>query len=130
MQTVTTLQQPLIAIVDDDETVRVTLSSLIRSLGYRVLKFAGGQELLDSPNRGDISCLISDIQMPGMTGLELYDRLAASGKPIPTIFVTAYPDEKGRDRAMRAGAFCYLQKPFAEEELLTCIRTILGPPAA
>ena len=130
MQKTTTSRQPVIAIVDDDEAVREALSSLIRSLGYAALNFSGGQELLDSPRRAEISCLISDVQMPGMTGLELYDRLVASGEPIPTIFVTAYPDEKGRDRAMNAGALCYLKKPFAEEELISCIRAILERPGA
>ncbi|HZC96758.1 MAG TPA: response regulator, partial [Bradyrhizobium sp.] len=70
--------------------------------------------------------LITDMQMPGMTGLELHHRLAASFKPIPTILITAFPDERARERALQAGVICYLTKPFSEDDLLACIRSILG----
>ncbi|HTO64459.1 MAG TPA: response regulator [Bradyrhizobium sp.] len=120
--------KPVIAVVDDDEAVRHALASLLRSLGYAALVFAGAQELLDSPRRGDVSCLISDVQMPGMTGLELYERLLASEEPIPTILITAYPNEQALSRALNDGVVCYLTKPFADEELLACIRAILDRP--
>jgi CheY-like chemotaxis protein len=72
--------------------------------------------------------VIADVQMPGMTGLELHNRLVASGEPIPTILITAFPDERSRDRSLQAGVTCYLTKPFSEDDLLACIRSILGTP--
>jgi FixJ family two-component response regulator len=77
-------------------------------------------------NRRRVSCVIADVQMPGMTGLELYNRLVASGEPIPTILITAFPDERARQDALQAGVSCYLPKPFGEDELLACIWPILG----
>ena len=123
-------KKTVIAIVDDDEPIRRALASLVRSLGYEALTFDGGQELLDSPRRAEIRCLISDVQMPGMTGLELHARLVASGQPIPTILITAYPNDEARERALNSGVVCYLRKPFAEDELLACIRTTLNQPSA
>jgi FixJ family two-component response regulator len=75
-----------------------------------------------------VSCLITDVQMPGMTGLELYHRLAVSRTPIPTILMTAFPDERARERALQAGVICYLAKPVSEDDWLACFRSILGPP--
>ena len=123
-------KKPVIAIVDDDEAVRDAVASLIRSLGYEALRFSSGQELLDSPRRRDISCLISDVQMLGMTGVELYERLAASETPIPTILITAYPKDEVRDRALNAGVLCYLKKPFTEADLLACIQASLARSGA
>ena len=119
-------KKPVVAIVDDDEAVREGLADLIRSLGYVALVFAGGEEFWASSQRERVSLLISDVQMPGMSGLELYEKIAASKKPIPTIFITAYPKEDARQRAVEAGAICYLKKPFAEQELRTCIQTALS----
>ena len=115
----------LIAIVDDDQSVRQALSALVRSLGYAALTFAGGEELLRSERRDEIACLISDVQMPGMNGLELYLRLVADGKSVPTILITAYPDDRTRQRAHAAGVKCYIAKPFNEDELISCFRIAL-----
>jgi FixJ family two-component response regulator len=118
----------VIAIVDDDQSVREALTSLVRSLGYIAMAFEGAEDLLKSKRRRSVSCLIADVQMPGMTGLELHNRLVASGKPIPTILITAFPDERSRERALQAGVIGYLTKPFSEDDLLACIRSNLGYP--
>jgi FixJ family two-component response regulator len=115
----------VIAIVDDDQSVREALTSLVRSLGYRALAFECGEDLLKSKRRGSVSCLVADVQMPGMTGLELHQRLSASGQPIPTILITAYPDDGVRERALAAGVIGYLSKPFEEDDLLACVRSAL-----
>lgn len=119
---------PVIAIVDDDESVREALTSLIRSLGYSAVAFGCAEDLLKSKRRRRVSCMIADVQMPGMTGPELHNRLVASGAPIPTILITAYPDERTRERALQAGVLCYLAKPFDEDDLIACIRSIVGTP--
>ena len=118
----------LTAIVDDDHSVREALTSLVRSLGYRTMAFECAEDLLKSKRRRSFSCVIADVQMPGMTGLELHNRLVASGEPIPTILITAFPDDKARERALQAGVIGYLTKPFSEDDLLACIRSILGTP--
>ncbi|HYZ40899.1 MAG TPA: response regulator [Stellaceae bacterium] len=115
----------VIAIVDDDRSVREALTSLVRSLGYVAMAFECAEDVLSSKRRRSVSCLIADMQMPGMTGLELHDRLITSGKPIPTILITAFPDERARQRALQAGVVGYLAKPFSEEDLLACIRSTL-----
>jgi FixJ family two-component response regulator len=112
--------------VDDDPSVRGALTSLVRVLGYVAVAFESAEDLLKSRRRASVSCLITDLQMPGMTGLDLHHRLAASCKPIPTILITAFPDERARERALQAGVICYLTKPFSEDDLLACIRSILG----
>jgi len=116
----------VIAIVDDDHSVREALTSLVRSLGYVAMAFERAEDLLNSKRRRSVSCLIADVQMPGMTGLELHDRLVTLGKPIPTILITAFHNESVRQRALQAGVVGYLTKPFSEEDLLACIRSILG----
>ena len=116
----------VIAIVDDDHSIREALTSLVRSLGYVAMAFGCAEDLLKSKRRRSVSCVIADVQMPGMTGLELHNRLVASGEPIPTILITAFPDERARERALQAGVICYLTKPFSEDELLACIRSTLG----
>ena len=117
--------KPLISIVEDDESVREALKGLMRSLGYRVEALTSPQEFLSSRHVRRTSCLIADMQMPGMTGLELHCHLSASGKPIPTILTTAYPDNGIRERALAAGVIGYLSKPFEEADLLACIRSAL-----
>ena len=117
--------KPLISIVDDDESMREAIKGLMRSLGYRVEAVASAQEFLSSRHVRRTSCLIADMQMPGMTGLDLYQRLSTSGKPIPTILITAYPDDGVRKRALSAGVLGYLSKPFDEDDLLACIRSAL-----
>jgi FixJ family two-component response regulator len=122
------LPRTAVAIVDDDHSVREALTSLVRSLGYVAVAFECAEDLLKSRRPASVSCLITDMQMPGMTGLELHHRMAASCKPTPTILITAFPDERARERALHAGVICYLAKPFSEDDLLACIRSILGPP--
>jgi FixJ family two-component response regulator len=119
-------RQPLIAIVDDDESVRQAVGALVRSLGYRAIVFAGAEQLLTSRRRGEICCVIADIQMPGLSGLELHQQLTASEEPIPTILITAYPDERMRRRAHTLGVTCYLTKPFKEDDLIKCLSWALA----
>src|SRR3954470_795285 len=108
----------MIAIVDDDEAVRVAMKSLLRSLGYHAFTFGSAKEFLNSEQVGDTSLLITDVQMPGLSGVELQDRLIARGHRIPIIFITAYSDENVRIRAMKAGALAFLTKPVNAEHLL------------
>lgn len=112
---------PVISIVDDDESVREATKGLVRSLGYATATFSSAEEYLRSDRVRDTSCLITDVQMPGMTGVELQDRLIASGKRTPVIFVTAFPEENIRARVLEAGAFGYLSKPFNDECLIECL---------
>ena len=125
----TLAQQIVIAVVDDDEAVREALTGLMKSLGYRAAAFQSAEDFLKSKRRRGAACLIADVQMPGMTGLELHDRLVASGKPIPTILITAYPDETVRARMLQAGVKGYLAKPFNEDDLLACLRSALDDHA-
>jgi len=115
-----------IAIVDDDESVREAMSGLMRSHGFSVEAFSSGESFLKSNCLLRAACLIADVQMPGMTGLELRHQLVASRRPIPTILITAYVDEKVRAQALNAGVCCYLPKPIDENKLLACIRSALG----
>jgi FixJ family two-component response regulator len=113
---------PLIAIVDDDEFVRGSMRRLVRSSGYAVEVFPSAADFLASPRFDETTCLIADVHMPAMTGVELYARLIESGYSIPTILVTAYPDDATRARAVKDGVFCYLPKPFNDNEFLACVR--------
>jgi len=108
-----------ISIVDDDESMREATSALIRSLGYVARAFASAEEFLDSDHVVNTDCLITDIHMPGLSGVELHERLMENGLRVPVIFVTAYPDEKTQYRALKAGAAGYLSKPFNEKHLIT-----------
>ena len=107
---------PMITIVDDDEAVRESTKSLVRSLGYNAYAFASAEEFLDS-KLDDCSCLILDVQMKGISGVELQSRLVAQGRRTPIIFVTAFPDERTRERAIDAGAIGFLYKPVSNEKL-------------
>jgi FixJ family two-component response regulator len=120
----------MIAVVDDDESVRDALTGLVKSLGYRAVAFQSAEDFLNSEQRNGAACLIAYVQMPGMTGPELHDRLVASSKPIPTILITAYPEETTRARALQAGVKYYLTKPFSENDLLACLRSALDSQAA
>jgi len=115
----------LISIVDDDDSVRESLSGLIRSVGFGALVFASAEEFLNSNHLSDTDCLILDVRMPGMNGLELQRQLATNHLAIPVIFITAHGDEEARLRALNGGAVEYLLKPFSEEALLTAIDTAL-----
>jgi len=116
---------PMISIVDDDASVRDATASLMRAAGYTPKAFPGASEFLNSEDVDATKFLIADVQMPGMTGFDLHDRLVNDGRRIPTILVTAYPDARMRERAMQAGVVRYLTKPFDESELLECIQTAL-----
>ena len=116
------LKGPLIAIVDDDESMRDTTSDLLESAGFSTATFASAARLLKSRRLYGVACLILDMRMPDMTGLELHQHLVASGRSIPTILMTAYPDERVRARAMKTNVVCYLAKPFEAAELLNCVR--------
>jgi FixJ family two-component response regulator len=118
-------KQPLVAIVDDDEAVREATKALIRSMGLAAEAFSCGEEFLASPHLGRTVCLVTDINMPGMSGLDLHRHVSALPKRIPTILITAYPNESVRARALAAGARGYLIKPFREDDLLDCIQSAL-----
>ena len=115
-----------ISIVDDDESFRMAMKDMVESFGYTVVAFASGVEFLGSDRLHDSACLIVDVRMPGMSGFELHDRLIAAGHSIPTIFLTAFPDEKGNGRAVKAGAVAYLSKPCHRDELLARIHSALA----
>ena len=116
---------PTVAIVDDDESVRDTTKDLLDSAGLSAATFDSAESFLQSKNVRAIRCLVADMRMSGMTGLELHGHLAAAGTPIPTVLITAYPDERVRSRALSTGVICFLAKPFSPEDLLTCIETAL-----
>ena len=111
----------VISIIDDDESVLEATKSLVRSLGYKAAVFASAEEYLQSNWLDDSSCLITDLHMPGMSGADLQDRLIADGRQIPMIFMTAYYEEKVRDRVLDAGAYGFLRKPFNDESLIECL---------
>ena len=108
----------MIAIVDDDAAVREATKTLVRAMGYNASTFGSAEEFLDSEQVHDTSCLITDLQMPGLSGIDLQDRLIASGHRIPIIFTTGFPDDTARTRAMKAGAVCFLSKPYNHDHLL------------
>jgi FixJ family two-component response regulator len=118
---------PLISVVDDDHSVRESLARLIRSVGFAVQVFGSAEEFLDAGKRAEPDCLILDIRMPGMNGLELQRELLASERDVPVIFITAHgSDEDVRARALGAGAVDYLLKPLREEEVLKAIDVALN----
>ena len=108
----------MIAIVDDDDAVREAMKFLMRSFGYHASTFGSADEFLKSEQVSNTSCLITDLHMPGLSGLDLQDRLIAGGHRIPIIFITGYPDENARVRAMKAGAIAFLSKPFNADLLI------------
>jgi FixJ family two-component response regulator len=111
----------MISIIDDDRIVREALGDVVQSLGYEVATFDSAEEFLDSGRVAETSCLITDLQLPGLDGLELQTKLLADGYSLPVIFITAFPQEKFRRRAMNAGAVCFLSKPFEEHIFLDCL---------
>jgi FixJ family two-component response regulator len=112
---------PIVAIIDDDASVRATTDSLVRSLGYIV----SGADFLRSDRLDDLSCVIADVQMPGMSGVELQAHLLTQGYRVPFIFFTAFPDERIRAQALRAGAICYLTKPFDGDSFVQGLQAAL-----
>ncbi len=123
-------KQRVISIIDDDPSVREATARLIRSLGYRAAVFASAEEYLRSDRLRDSSCLITDLNMPGMTGADLQDRLIAEGRSTPVIFMTAYFEEKVCDRLLDAGASGFLRKPFDEKSLIACLDKALEQSSA
>ena len=115
----------LISIVDDDQPFRNSLRKLMTSLGYTVEAFPSAANFLASPFLAETACLVADVNMPGMTGPELHRHLVEAGLAIPTILVTAYPNDPVRDRALKNGVACYLYKPVDDHDLHECIRLAL-----
>jgi len=126
--TIRVTDKPLIVIVDDDVVFRAALQNLVRSLGWNAQAFASAEAYLQSSLVNQTSCLIADMQMPKMNGLELHERLSASGFDIPVIFITAYPEETVRARALNAGAVCFLHKPLDLQgrRLAECVEKALS----
>ena len=116
---------PVIAIVDDDDALRSSLDDLIRSIGFRTLNFRSAEAFSNSNQARDAACLILDVRMPGMSGLDLQHQIVAAKWQIPIIFVTSHADDVARTRALDAGAVAFLYKPFHEEELLNAIDAAL-----
>ena len=117
---------PVIAIVDDDESFRRATMSFIRSLGYAVLQFASAEAFLRSDRLHHADCVISDLQMPGMNGIELQNKLIVQGHHLPIIFISAFSEMRARAQALAAGAIGFLAKPFSDEELIACLNKALA----
>jgi FixJ family two-component response regulator len=120
------MKKILVLVVDDDRFFRESMSRLIRSMGYTVEIFSSAADFLASPRLAETACLITDVQMPVMTGLELYRRLIDMGHAIPTILVTASPNDVDQARALNDGAVCYLRKPVDEEHLREALKSALS----
>ena len=119
------LNRTLISIIDDDQPYRESMRKLIMLLGYTVEAFPSATDFLASRVVPETACLVTDVNMPGMTGVELHRQLVDAGYAIPTILVTAYPDEVVRDRALKDGIVCYLGKPVDDDHLERCLRSAL-----
>ena len=119
-----------IAIVDDDEAVRVAMKSLVRSVGHHASTFGSAEEFLKSKQFSNTSCIITDLQMPGLSGLDLQDLLIAEGHRIPIIIITGHPDDNERARAMKAGAVAFLSKPVNADHLFDHLEKALKPVPA
>jgi FixJ family two-component response regulator len=121
---------PLVAIVDDDESLRDATNNLLQAAGFSTATFADAASFLESAGEPTAACLVLDMRMPGMSGLQLHQHLVASGTRIPTVLITAYPSDAMRLRAREAGIVCCLAKPFAPDELLECVREALARATA
>ena len=115
----------LVSIVDDDEAIRNALGNLFESVGLNVERFASAEQFMDFPEPNERSCLVLDVQLPRMSGLELQSELSGNAKAVPIIFMTAHFDERVRERALEAGAVAFLQKPFNSEALLDAVYSVL-----
>ena len=120
----------MVSIVDDDHSVRDGLVDLVKSMGFEAETFERGEHFLQSKEVDRTNCLITDMRMDGMSGLELHEHLVESGRRIPTIVITAFPKDRDRQRALRSGVLCYLAKPFDEQQLIDCITSALGAGAS
>jgi FixJ family two-component response regulator len=122
------LSEPsLVSIVDDDSAFRDSMRRLLKSLGYAVGVFPSAADFLSSSTLATTDCLVADVQMPVMTGIELHEHLVGTGHAIPTILITAYPDDRVRKRARSLGVVCYLPKPLVEADLIDCLRSAVAP---
>ena len=121
------MKKTLISVVDDDRFFRESMCRLMRSLGHAADFFSSAAEFLASPRLAETACLIADVQMPVMSGLELYRCLVDAGQEVPTILVTAFPNDVDRARALNDGVTCYLRKPVDDEHLTQCVRKALRP---
>ena len=119
---------PLVAIVDDDKSIRNATQDLLKAAGFSTATFEDAESFLGSASRASASCVVADMRMPGMTGLELYQELVAAGHAIPTVIITAHPEAQARAR--EAGITCYLTKPFTPGELLECVSESLAKSQA
>lgn len=119
-------EQPQISIIDDDDSLRAALAGLIRSLGYRVSAHASAEDFLVAGEASQSACIVSDIHMPGLSGIELTQHLAQAGYVVPVIMITARTEAGLRERALASGALCVLQKPFAAEALIDCLDKALA----
>jgi FixJ family two-component response regulator len=118
-----------ISIVDDDESVRAGMEGLVRSLGFAPYVFESAEEFLRSLQIEETSCVITDVQMPGMSGLDLQNQLVTQGRRIPIILITGFPEQSARERALAAGAFAYLEKPVNGEALASLLRKVIAAPS-
>lgn len=119
-------ERSLISIVDDDQSFGDSMRRLLKALDYSVALFPSAAQFLASPQLAATACLVADIHMPEMTGVELYSHLVESGHAIPTILVTAYPDDSVKERMLTMGVECYLHKPLVEAALIDCLRTAVA----
>ena len=119
------MKKQLVSVVEDDQYFRESMRRLMRSLGYNVEAFSSAADFLASPRLIETTCLIADVHMPAMTGVELHRHLIEAGYTIPTILVTAYPNDVDRTRALNEGVVCYLRKPVDEQHLIRCLRAAL-----
>src|SRR5262250_2565378 len=120
-------KRKLISLVEDDQPFRESMQKLMGALGYSVEAFHSAANFLASPVLANTDCLVTDVNMPGMTGVELHRHLLGAGYAIPTILVTAYPDEAVGDQAVKDGVVCYLSKPVDDDHLERCLRSALQP---
>jgi FixJ family two-component response regulator len=116
----------VITVIDDDESIRSSLQDLVQSLGFVVATFESAEDFLRSGCLATTACVVTDVRMPGMSGIELQARLIADGDKTPIVFVTSYPEEAIRARALKAGALGFLRKPFNDDSLIECLSRALG----
>ena len=119
-------ERPLVVIVDDDQSLRNATRDLLKAAGFSTATFEDAESFLGSASRTSAACVVADMRMPGMTGIALYQELVASGDGIPTVIITAHPEELTQSRAREAGITCYLSKPFAPDDLLECVGEALA----
>jgi len=118
-------ERPVIAVVDDDRSIRDAAQDLLTAAGFATFTFEHAKAFLGSSVRASVACVVADMRMPGMSGLELHEHLAKSGAGIPTVIITAHPARRLRERARQAGITCVLIKPFTPDELLECVNEAL-----